>query len=294
MEYPIRIFLFALIGSVILGTISCKNKDQSFDFTEEGVFTKGIEGPAVDSKGNLYAVNFEKEGTIGIVDQKGKGSIFSILPQGSIGNGIRFDKDDNMYIADYSNHNILKIENGSNDAIIYASDTIVNQPNDIAISPNGTLYASDPNWKEATGNLWKIDDKGFQLLESDMGTTNGIEVSPDGRKLYVNESVQLKIWVYEINKHGNISKKKLFYAFDDYGLDGMRCDNEGNLYVCRYGAGKIVVINPNAELIREIKLIGLNPSNITFGGKDKKQCFITMADRGCIESFYSEHPGKEF
>jgi sugar lactone lactonase YvrE len=199
-----------------------------------------------------------------------------------------------MYIADYSNHNILKIENGSNDAIIYASDTIVNQPNDIAISPNGTLYASDPNWKEATGNLWKIDDKGFQLLESDMGTTNGIEVSPDGRKLYVNESVQLKIWVYEINKHGNISNKKLFYAFDDYGLDGMRCDNEGNLYVCRYGAGKIVVINPNAELIREIKLIGLNPSNITFGGKDKKQCFITMADRGCIESFYSEHPGKEF
>jgi sugar lactone lactonase YvrE len=294
MEYPIRIFLFALIGSVILGAISCKNEDQSFDFTEEGVFTKGIEGPAVDSKGNLYAVNFEKEGTIGIVDQKGKGSIFSILPQGSIGNGIRFDKDDNMYIADYSNHNILKIENGSNDAIIYASDTIVNQPNDIAISPNGTLYASDPNWKEATGNLWKIDDKGFQLLESDMGTTNGIEVSPDGRKLYVNESVQLKIWVYEINKHGNISNKKLFYAFDDYGLDGMRCDNEGNLYVCRYGAGKIVVINPNAELIREIKLIGLNPSNITFGGKDKKQCFITMADRGCIESFYSEHPGKEF
>ena len=34
---------------------------------------------------------------------------------------------------------------------------------------------------------------GFVLLEKEMGTTNGIEVSHDGKKLYVNESVQRKI-----------------------------------------------------------------------------------------------------
>jgi sugar lactone lactonase YvrE len=86
----------------------------------------------------------------------------------------------------------------------------------------------------------------------------------------------------------------LFYVFKDFGLDGMRCDINGNLYVCRYDAGKIVVIDPEGNIIRQIILKGKKPSNITFGGKDKKQCFVTMADRGCFESFYSEYPGKDF
>ena len=274
--------------------IAYAQKDKSFDFTEEHLFTKGIEGPAVDSKGNLYAVNFKDEGTIGIIDQNGIPSLYATLPNGSIGNGIRFDRKDNMYIADYINHNILKIKKGSDKAIVYAHEPTANQPNDVAISPNGILYASDPNWKNNTGKLWKVDKKGFHLLEADMGTTNGIEVSPDAKKLYVNESVQRKIWVYDLDKKGNIKNKNLFFSFSDFGLDGMRCDIKGNLYVCRYGAGKVVVISPKGKIIRTIELTGENPTNITFGGKDNKQCFVTVSDRGCIESFFAENPGKGF
>ncbi len=285
--------IILLITAILL--FSCNNApDQSFDFTKENIFTEGIEGPAIDSKGNLYAVNFEKEGTIGIVDSLGNVSLFMNLSNGSIGNGIRFDKEDNMFIADYVNHNILKIDKNTNQAIIFAHDSTANQPNDIAISPDGTLYASDPNWKTNTGNLWKIDQYGFHLLESEMGTTNGIEVSQDGKKLYVNESVQRKIWVYDINDKGDVTNKQLFYTFDDFGLDGMRCDSEGNLYICRYGAGKVVVINAEGKMIREIILRGKNPTNITFGGKDRKQCFVTISDRGNFESFFADFPGKDF
>lgn len=274
--------------------VSCKIKNNSFDFTKENIFTKGIEGPAVDSKGNLYAVNFKEEGTIGKVDSKGNVTLFIKLPNGSIGNGIRFDKNDNMFIADYTNHNILKIKNGENEAKVFAHDSTLNQPNDIAISPSGLLYASDPDWKNQTGKLWKIDSLGFHLLESGMGTSNGIEVSADAKKLYVNESIQRNIWVYDIQSDGNIKNKKLFYHFDDHGLDGMRCDSKGNLYVCRYGAGKVVVLSAKGKIIREIKLKGLNPTNITFGGENKNQCFVTMADRGCVESFFAKHPAKDF
>ena len=53
-------------------------------------------------------------------------------------------------------------------------------------------------------NLWKVDKTGFSLLEAEMGTTNGIEVSPDGKKLYVNESVQRNIWSYDLRcENGN-------------------------------------------------------------------------------------------
>ena len=112
-------FLRPVLGIIlVLGLLlwSCGEKtDHSFDFTEEGLFTPGIEGPAVDSKGNLYAVNFEKEGTIGIVDAEGNPSLFAELPDGSIGNGIRFDGRDNMYVADYVNHNVLLLPAGTND-----------------------------------------------------------------------------------------------------------------------------------------------------------------------------------
>ncbi len=283
-----------ILSLVLFSQFVIAQNDKSFDFTKEHLFTKGIEGPAVDSYGNLYAVNFEKEGTIGIVDPKGNPALYATLPNGSIGNGIRFDKKGNMFIADYTNHNILKIKKGTSKSIVYAHEPTANQPNDIAISPKGILYASDPNWKNSTGKLWKIDKKGFHLLESDMGTTNGVEVSPDAKKLYVNESVQRNIWVYNLDKKGNVSNKKLFFSFNDFGMDGMRCDIKGNLYVCRYGAGKVVVINPDGKIIRSIELKGQNPTNITFGGKEKKQCFVTVSDRGCIETFFANNPGKDF
>ncbi|RUA10111.1 MAG: SMP-30/gluconolactonase/LRE family protein [Flavobacteriia bacterium] len=290
-----KFFKYILLSILIMNLISCKTlSDTATDFTPEHVFTKGIEGPATNSKGELYVVNFEKEGTIGKVDKKGNGSVFAVLPGKSVGNGIRFDRKDNMYIADYVNHNVLTITNGTNQAVVFAHESRANQPNDVAISPDGTLYASDPNWKDSTGNLWKVDRNGFHLLESNMGTTNGIEVSPDGKKLYVNESVQKRIWVYTIGQQGNVSGKKLFYSFKDFGLDGMRCDSKGNLYVCRYGAGKVVVLSPRGKKIREIRLKGKNPTNITFGGKNKKQCFVTISDRGAIETFFAKYPGKDF
>jgi len=285
------ILVFASIACLLS---SCTSSDKSTDFTAENLFTKGIEGPAVDSEGNLYAVNFENEGTIGIVDMQGNVSLFLTLANGSVGNGIRFDKDDTMYIADYVNHNVLVVAKDATEVSVYAHHPELNQPNDLAIAPDGTLYASDPNWKESTGKLWKVTREAFQLLEDGMGTTNGIEVSPDGKKLYVNESVQRKIWVYDIDAQGGLHAKRQFYAFKDFGMDGMRCDNKGNLYVCRYDAGKVVVLNPQANIIREITLKGKKPTNITFGGKDGKQCFVTLQDRGCFETFMAEFPGREF
>lgn len=285
-------FGFGLFFTVLLA--ACNTADKSSDFTAEMVFTGGIEGPAVDVEGNLFAVNFKKEGTIGIVDSIGNASLFMELSNGSVGNGIRFDKQGNMYIADYVNHNVLVIPKGSKEARVYAHHPELNQPNDLAIAPNGTLYASDPNWKESTGNIWKVDETGFVLLEAEMGTTNGIEVGPDGKNLYVNESVQRKIWRYKIDSSGNLSNKTLFYEFNDFGMDGMRCDNKGNIYVCRYDAGLVVVISPEGTIIREVSLRGKKPSNIAFGGKDGKQCFVTLQDRGCIETFQSENPGRDF
>jgi sugar lactone lactonase YvrE len=36
---------------------------------------------------------------------------------------------------------------------------------------------------------------------------------------------------------------------------------------------------------------GKKPSNITFGGEELKQIYITLQDRGCIEVFDALNPG---
>ena len=64
---------------------------QSTEFTAPNTFTNGVEGPAADKSGNVYAVNLDHQGTIGKVTPSGEASIFIELPEGSIGNGIRFD-----------------------------------------------------------------------------------------------------------------------------------------------------------------------------------------------------------
>ncbi|WP_235016259.1 SMP-30/gluconolactonase/LRE family protein [Aquimarina sp. AU474] len=265
--------------------ISCSLNVDSKDFTEEDQFTEGIEGPATDSEGNIYAVNFQRQGTIGKITKNGNASIFVELPNGSIGNGIRYRGTDHIYVADYTNHNILKINLVTKGIKVLANQPLANQPNDLTIAPNGTIYASDPNWSNETGNLWKITkEKGFELLEKNMGTTNGIEVSPDGKKLYVNESIQRNIWVYDIDKDNNLSNKKLLTRFKDFGMDGMRCTSKGNLYVCRYGKGSVVVLTPNGKIVKEFFLKGKKPTNITFSN-DYEIAYVTLADRGCIEKF---------
>jgi hypothetical protein len=59
---------------------------QSRQVTRAGEYTFGIEGPAVDSAGNLYVVNFQKAGTIGKLKLRTAASeFFAALPEGSAG-----------------------------------------------------------------------------------------------------------------------------------------------------------------------------------------------------------------
>ncbi|SEG16903.1 SMP-30/gluconolactonase/LRE family protein [Paenibacillus sp. UNC499MF] len=261
-------------------------------FTPPHGFTGGIEGPACDAKGNLYAVNYAREGTIGKVTPSGESSVFIELPNGSIGNGIRFTRAGEMLIADYKNHNVLKVDMNTKAVSVWAHGPGMNQPNDIAISANDIVFASDPNWSNNTGNLWRVTPGSVTLLESGMGTTNGIEVSPDGKKLYVNESVQRRIWVYDLTEAGAISNKRLFIEFPDFGLDGMRCDSQGNLYSTRFGKGTVLKISPQGKIVQEVVLKGKNCTNLTFGGPDGRTVYVTVADNGNVEKFRTDVPGR--
>lgn len=263
--------------------------------TEENSFTAGIEGPACDAQGNIYAVNFAREQTIGKVTPDGKAEVFVELPGKSTGNGIIFGRDGTMYVADYVGHNILRIDPKSRAVSVLVHDDRMNQPNDLAITPSGNLYASDPNWTESTGQVWLASPTGkLSLVAPNMGTSNGIEVSPDGKVLYVNESVQRNVWAFTIESGGSLTNKRLLKKFDTHGFDGMRCDVDGNLYISRHSKGTVVKLSPGGKVLQEVDVLGSKPSNLCFGGPDGRTVYVTEVDHRRLVQFRVDRPGLAF
>ena len=263
--------------------------------TTENSFTTGIEGPACDVQGNIYAVNFDRQQTIGRVTPDGKGEVFVELPGNSTGNGIVISRDGTMYVADYVGHNILRIDPRSRAVSVWAHDDRMNQPNDLAIAPSGRLYASDPSWKDGTGQVWLASTSGkLSLVATNLGTSNGIEVSPDAKILYVNESVQRNVWAFTIEASGSLTDKRLLKKFDTHGFDGMRCDVDGNLYIARHGKGTVVKLSPAGEVLQEVDVLGSKPSNLCFGGPDGRTVYVTEVDHRRLVQFRVDRPGLAF
>jgi len=269
--------------------------------TPPGEYTAGIEGPAVDASGNLYVVNFQQSGTIGkLAAGASQSQLFTSLPAGSIGNGIRFDRQGRMYVADFKKHTIWVIERGETAPQVYFHSDRFNQPNDLAIAADGTLYASDPRFASpAGGQIWRIsrgaDGKGQGEVMSStrrLGVTNGIDLSPDGATLYVSESNSRQVWAYRLD--GNkLLDPRLVSGFADFEVDGLRTDLDGRIYLARLSAGKIAIIAADGSLQREVTVSGKQPTNLTFGGPDGKTVFVTQKEGRFIESFRVDRPGRE-
>ena len=287
---------YLILCSVSIGCATANDDTQKLfiaePFTAVGSFTSGVEGPACDRRGNIYAVNFRRQQTVGRVTPEGKADIYVTLPGVSVANGIRFDRKGTMYLADYVGHNVLRIDPKTRTVDVFAHHEDFNQPNDLAIGPDGTLYASDPDWREKTGQVWRIDTAGrITLVAPNMGTANGIEVSPDGKTLYVNESVQRNIWAFTITEGGTLANKRLLKKFPDHGFDGMRCDVDGNLYVTRHGKGTVVKLSPAGKVLVEIDVLGARPTNICFGGPDGRTAYVTEVEHQRLVQFRVDRPG---
>jgi len=148
-------------------------------------------------------MNLGSDGVIGKLSPGATTSVpFAALPNGGIGSGARFDRAGRLYVADFKSHKVHVFEPGQTVPGVYFEAREedppgkFNQPNDLTMAADGTIYASDPKRSDGTGRIWRItrgaDGKvRGELLtfgSQPMGVTNGIELSPDEATLYVGES----------------------------------------------------------------------------------------------------------
>ncbi|NPU66968.1 SMP-30/gluconolactonase/LRE family protein [Bradyrhizobium sp. 83012] len=297
----LRISRWVLIAMLTVApALAAPKLFESSQLTPSGEYTFGIEGPAVDRDGNLYVVNLGRAGTIGRLAPEATASeTFTELPEGSIGNAIRIDATGTMFIADYKKHNIFAIAPGTTEPRLVFHADEMSQPNDITLARNGTIYASDPSWKSRSGRIWRIAKgpdgtmQGVAMTSPRaMGTTNGIDLSPDGRTLYVGESNSGEIWSYAMQNDA-LAQPRLIAKFEPNTIDGLRTDANGRLFVARILKGTIAVLAPDGRMVRDIALKAKEPTNLAFGGSDGKTVYVTQRQGGFIESFRTDVEGRE-
>jgi gluconolactonase len=207
-------------------------------------------------------------------------------------NGHKILADGTHLVCDASHHAVLHLS-ADGKMLKPASEECdgvkLNGPNDLTLdAPHGGFYFSDPgdsSKDKPTGNIHYVDRDGkTHLLDKGLAYPNGIVLSGDGKKLYLAESQQNRVHVYDVTAPGKVANRKVFAELPakkegtpqiDNQPDGMCLDAAGNLYVAHYGMKQVQVLDPNGQLIRRYDGGNVTTSNVAFGGPNMDQLFIT-------------------
>ena len=160
----------------------------------------------------------------------------------------------------------------------------LNSPNDIVVKSDGSIYFTDPPYgvsKEAEElgfyGVYRINRDGkLILLVRDMIRPNGLAFSPDEKKLYVTDSQEGNIRVFDVKADGTLENKRVFADMKvpdkDPLADGMKVDSQGNVYST--GPEGIWIFSPGGKLLDKI-FLPENPTNIAWGDRNYKTLYIT-------------------
>jgi len=159
-----------------------------------------------------------------------------------------------------------------------------NSPNDVVLGPDGALYFTDPTLDLVKGEKQELPYQGVfrlgadgsvRLLIQDLAQPNGLAFSPDGKKLYVDDSERKDIHVYDVGRDGSVGNGRLFAKLDGPGdPDGMRVDVQDNLYVT--GESGIWVFDNRGEHLGTI-VLPEQTANLTWGDADYRTLYITSS-----------------
>ncbi|HEX3684042.1 MAG TPA: SMP-30/gluconolactonase/LRE family protein [Bryobacteraceae bacterium] len=158
-----------------------------------------------------------------------------------------------------------------------------NSPNDVVIGPDGALYFTDPTLDLVAGQKQEIPFQGIYrlsetgqvtLLSKDMSQPNGLAFSPDGKRLYVDDSDRRDIRVFDFNPDATVSNERLFGEEKGaHGVpDGMKVDEAGNLFIV--GPSGIWVWDAQGRHLGTI-VMPEQPANLAWGDGDYQTLFIT-------------------
>ncbi len=286
----------ASLDAIVTPSAKLEKVAEGFTFTEGPVWVS-----ATDKSEGYLLFSDPNDNLIYRLTAEGEVSVFrakSGYTGGDIGeyhqpgsNGLTLDKQGRLTINQHGNRRVIRVEPRGNITVLadrYQGKRL-NSPNDLVYKSDGALYFTDPPFglpkvfddprKELPySGVYRAFNGSIQLVSTDLTGPNGLAFSPDERYLYVgNWDPRKKVVMrYEVQPDGSLANGSVFYdmthAPGEDALDGIKVDQQGNLYVC--GPGGIWILSPQGKHLGLIKGPE-DPHNLAWGDDDGKTLYIT-------------------
>jgi sugar lactone lactonase YvrE len=249
------------------------------------------EGPTFDSKGNLFFVNYQRNGNIGRRTPGGDVAVWLKLPDpapdpgGKILHafpfGLKADAQDRLIVADYGGRRVLRISQERQVETLADSydGRRFNNPNDVCLDRAGNIYFTDPQGpnKDSVGAIYCFTVAGkLARLHTGLGYPNGIAVAPDQKSLYVAETWTRRVVAFDLANDGALSRRRLVHQFVTPTVDGLAVDEDGRIWVARLDNKTVDVLSPGGKLLASYPVGGDRVTNLVW--RDRS-LYVTVAGK---------------
>ncbi len=162
--------------------------------------------------------------------------------------------------------------------IAVETDRPQNRINDGFVAPDGSLWFGTMDDSEATvsGALYRYAEGELTRHDDGYKVTNGPAMSPDGRTLYHNDTVNRRVHAFD-HADGVLSRKRLFAETTDGFADGPSVDSEGVVHVGLFNGSGVARFSPSGERIGTIAFPVRTVTKAAFGDDDLRTLYCTTA-----------------
>jgi gluconolactonase len=247
-----------------------------------------VEGPVWDEGGHCLYFSDIPENTIYRYTDAGGAEVYRRPSYFS--NGLTLDAMGRLIACE---HQARRVTRGHGDEVEvlaqrYRGDRL-NSPNDVIVASDGSILFTDPPYglREGLGGPAEreLDFCGvyrlapgsdeLTLLVDDFETPNGLALTMDERRLYVDDTVRGHIRVFDVNEDWRLSGGEIFAELtgnEPGAPDGMKLDVEDNIYCT--GPGGVWIYTPDGVLLGRIRMPEVT-ANLNWGGEDGRSLYLT-------------------
>jgi gluconolactonase len=179
-------------------------------------------------------------------------------------------------------------------------------PNDIVFDTAGGFYFTDLGKRRDRdrdhGGLYYAlpDGSRIEELVYPIITANGVGLSPDGKTVYVADTEAARLIAFDVVAPGKLKRHpwpaiyggRLVCGLAGFQrFDSLAVEAGGNICVATLITGYVTVISPDGQVVRQVKMPDVYPTNICFGGPDMRTAFITLSGSGQLAVMDWPEPG---
>ena len=171
---------------------------------------------------------------------------------------------------------------GAFDLIAEIEEKPGNRLNDGAVDPHGRLWfgTMDNNEKSKSGAFYCFSDGEVRKTRfTGITITNGPAVSPDGKLLYLVDTLRCTIEQAAIRDDGSLGEPRPLVRIDpkDGHPDGPTTDSDGCIWIALYAGWEARRYSPTGELLDRVRFPVANITKLALGGHGLRTAFATTA-----------------